>query len=409
MTPGSEATSLTLESVQAAALRIRGQVERTPFLLSQTLSELAGAEIWLKFENLQYTASFKERGALNKLLQLDQARCAAGVVAMSAGNHAQGVAHHARRLGIPATIVMPAATAFIKVENTRRLGAEVVLAGAGVEEAATEARQIAGRSGATFVHPFDDPAIIAGQGTTALEMIEDGPALDAILVPIGGGGLISGMAIAAKALRPEIEILGVETAGFPSMKAAAGQCAPGEGGPTIADGIAVKAPGGLTLPIVRRLVSDILLVQESDIEAAVLRLLEIEKTVVEGAGAVGLAAVLGAPGRFAGRRLGIVLSGGNIDMRLLSAVIIRGLVRSERLVRLRVGLPDSPGSLASLAQVIAQGGGNVVDVVHQRAFSRRGVKEADVDLTIETRNADHARQLNAAVHEAGFSVEVLNQ
>jgi threonine dehydratase len=393
----------TPADIEAAARRLAGQIERTPLARSRTLSEITGAEIWLKFENLQYTASFKERGAFNKLVQLAPDEQGRGVIAMSAGNHAQGVAYHAGRLGFPATIVMPCDTPAVKIENTRKLGAEVVLEGGGLDEAAAFANALAAERGLVFVHPYDDPAIIAGQGTVALEILEDGPEFDALLIPLGGGGLTAGMAIAAKARRPEIEILAVEAALYPSFHRRMKGLPPAAGGPTIAEGIAVKTPGRITLPVIEKLVGEILLVEEADIEAAVLRLLEIEKTVVEGAGAIGLAAVMAAPDRFRGRRLCIVLSGGNIDMRLLSGVIIRGLVRSERLIRLRVGLPDSPGSLARLAQAIGDAGGNVVDVEHRRAFSRRGLKEADVDLTIETRNEEHARNLLQQLGDGGFN------
>jgi threonine dehydratase len=398
---------VTLADIEAAGRRLAGSIVRTPFLKSDTLSAITGAEVYLKFENLQHTASFKERGALNRLLQLTEQQRRGGVIAMSAGNHAQGLAYHATRLAIASTIVMPAATPFIKVENTRRLGAEVVLHGAGVEEAARHAVELGERRGATFIHPFDDPWIIAGQGTVGLEML-DGPEIELILVPIGGGGLASGVALAARALAPAIEVIGVEAAVYPSVQRLLHGGPPVQGGPTIADGIAVKAPGAITLPILRDHLAGIELVTEADLEAAVLLLLEIEKTVVEGAGAAGLAAILARPARFAGRRCGVVLSGGNIDMRLLSGVILRGLVRSQRLVRLRVGLPDQPGSLAEVAQLIASAGGNVVDVVHQRAFSRLGVKEADVDLTIETRDRSHTVELLARLHRAGFQASELD-
>ncbi|HFA60325.1 MAG TPA: threonine ammonia-lyase, partial [Rhodospirillales bacterium] len=357
-----------------------------------------------KFENLQYTASFKERGALNRLSVLSPEERRRGVVAASAGNHAQGVAYHAQRLGIPAVIVMPRETPFVKIENTEKLGARVVLHGHSVEEATAHARELARRDGLVFVHPYDDPLIIAGQGTIALEMLDQAPDLEVLVVPVGGGGLISGIAVAARGRRPEIEILGVEAALFPSVRCLLEGREVTAGGPTIAEGIAVKRPGALTLPIIRRLVADVLVVEESAIEAAVLQLLEIEKTVVEGAGAAGLAAIASEPARFRGRRVGLVLSGGNIDSRLLSGVILRGLVRTDRLVRLRVGIPDSPGSLARVAAIIAESGGNIVDVVHQRAFSRLSVKQADVDFTVETRNADHARDIQRALEEAGLSV-----
>ena len=393
-----------LADVEAAAARLKGQIVDTPFLHSATLSEMAGCELWLKFENLQYTAAFKERGAYNRLVTLPAEAQRRGVIAMSAGNHAQGVAYHGRRLGIPATIVMPEPTPFSKIENTRRLGARVVLAGGAVDEAAGHALELAVREGLTFVHPFDDPLIVAGQGTVALEMLRDRPDLDAILVPIGGGGLIGGIAVAARAMRPDIRIVGIEAELYPSVRRLLDGQPPPRGGPTIAEGIAVKAPGQLTMRLIRELVDDVLLVDEASIEAAVLAFLEIEKTVVEGAGAVGLAALLREPDRFRGQRVALVLSGGNIDSRLLSACILRGLVRTERLVRIRVGVPDSPGGLARVTAVLASAGGNVIDVEHQRAFSQRSVKQAEVDFTIETRNAEHAEGVNRALREAGFDV-----
>lgn len=398
---------VALKDVHDARQRLEGQIAPTPCLHSRTLSEMTGVEVWLKFENLQYTASFKERGAYNKLAQLAAAERAVGVVAMSAGNHAQGVAYHARRLGIPATIVMPRQTPFVKVENTRRLGAKVALEGEGVEEAAVEALALAEREGMTFIHPFNDPAVIAGQGTVALEMLEAAPGLDLLVVPIGGGGLIGGMATAAKGIKPELEVIGVEAALYPSTYQRLRRLPITAGGPTLAEGIAVKEPGSLTFPIIEQLVDDVLLVEEASIEAAILQLLEIEKTVVEGAGAAGLAALTSHPSRFHGRRVGLVLCGGNIDSRLLSAVILRGLVRTERLVRLRLGVPDSPGSLARIAGIIAEQGGNVVDVAHQRAFSKLSVKLADVDFTIETRTAIHADEIASALELAGFTVSRL--
>ena len=400
--------TVSLADVEAARERLAGQVVATPCSYSRTLSEITGAELWLKFENLQYTASFKERGALNRLAQLTPAQAAAGVIAMSAGNHAQGVAYHARRLGIPATIVMPRHTPFVKVENTRRFGARVVLEGDGVEDAARHARELAAAEGLTFVHPFDDLAVVAGQGTLALEILAAVPELEMLVVPIGGGGLIGGMAIAAKAIRPEIEIVGVEAALYPSVYRRLQGLPALAGGPTIAEGIAVKEPGELTYPLIEQLVGEVLLVDEAALEAAILQLLEIEKTVAEGAGAAGLAAVASHPDRFRGRKVGLVLSGGNIDSRLLSAVILRGLVRTRRLVRLRVGVPDTPGSLVRIASIIAERGGNVVDVDHQRAFSKLSVKQADVDFTVETRAAEHAAELAAALQAADFPVTRLD-
>lgn len=363
---------------------------------------MTGAEIWLKFENLQYTASFKERGALIKLRTLNDAERAQGVIAMSAGNHAQGVAYHGRRLGIPVTIVMPQGTPFMKIDNTTRLDAKVILHGETVDDAAVFARELAERDGLTFIHPFDDAAIIAGQGTIALEMLDDEPGLEAIVVPIGGGGLISGMAIAAKARQPAIEIIGVEAELYPSaMQTLAGEPVIA-GGRTLADGIAVKRPGQLTIDIIRRLVADILLVDEPDLERAVLTYLEVEKTVVEGAGAAGLAAVLAHPERFAGRRVGLVLCGGNIDSRLLSEVILRGLVNSGRLVQFAVALPDSPGALSGLTEQLAKCGANIVDVIHRRAFSGRSVREAVVDLILETRQEAHAVEVEQVLEANGY-------
>ena len=394
-----------LAAVQAAAAKLEGQIERTPQRYSQTLSAMSGAEIWLKFENLQYTAAFKERGAYIKLLTLDARARKKGVIAMSAGNHAQGLAYHAARLGIPVMIVMPEGTPFIKIDNTERLGAQVMLHGETVDDAAKFAHEIAAREGLTFIHPFDDPSIIAGQGTIALEMLADTPELEVLVVPIGGGGLISGMAIAAKAIKPEIDIVGVEAALFPSVK----QTLAGEpvvaGGRTIADGIAVKEPGRMTLEIIAASVGEIILVDEPALERAVLQLLEIEKSVVEGAAAAGLAAVMSRPELFAGRQTGLVLCGGNIDSRLLSDVILRGLVSSNRLVRFSVALPDSPGALSGLTQKIAQSGANIVEVEHRRAFSGRSIREAVVELTLETRHHQHAQLVEASLNEAGYRTE----
>ncbi len=396
-----------LQDIRAAAARLDGRIVRTPCLESRTLGEILGCRVWLKFENLQYTASFKERGALNYLLGLDPERARAGVVAMSAGNHAQGVAYHARRLGIPVTIVMPLATPFVKIDNTEKLGAQVILAGDSVEEAAAEALAICARSGRSFVHPYDDPAVIAGQGTIALEMLAAQPDLDVILVPVGGGGLISGVALAAKALRPDLSIVGVQAASHPGVLERLGYVSAVPGGITIADGIAVKSPGTLTTAAIARLVDAIVVVDEPAIERAVVLLLEIEKTVAEGAGAVGVAALDALRERFAGRKVGVVLSGGNIDSRLLSSVILRGLARSQRMVRLRVAVPDSPGGLARATAAIAEARGNIVDVVHQRAFSRGSARQADVDFTIETRNADHAAQIEERLRASGLPVERL--
>jgi threonine dehydratase len=400
--------AITLDDVRAAAARIAGAVERTPCLQSRTLSRLTGAEVWLKFENLQFTASFKERGALNRLLALSEAERRRGVIAMSAGNHAQGVAYHAARLGVRAVIVMPRGTPNNKVSSTRVHGAEVILEGDTLAEAARHAGELAAREGLTFVHPYDDPLVIAGQGTVALEMLEQAPALEVLVVPIGGGGLISGMASAAKALRPQVRVLGVESRNYSAMR----QRLAGEpvrvGGDTIAEGLAVRDVGELTLSIVRELVEEVLLVDEDTIEHAVVELIEIEKTVAEGAGAAGLAALLQYPQRFAGRRVGIPLCGGNIDSRLLSAVLMRGLVRDGRLVRLRVTMPDIAGNLARVAAMLGEAGGNIVEVQHQRVFGTASVKTPEVEFVIETRDRGHSAQIVAALRAQGVRLTLLD-
>jgi threonine dehydratase len=397
---GSDPT-VCLADVREAAKRIAGAVERTPCVHSRTLSQLTGADVFLKFENLQFTASFKERGALNKLLTLGDGERARGVIAMSAGNHAQGVAYHAARLGIRSVIVMPKGTPNTKVKNTRVHGADVVLEGDSLAEAAERARARAATEGLTFIHPYDDLAIIAGQGTVALEMLEDVPDLDLLVVPIGGGGLISGMATAARGLRPDIRVFGVESKSYRAMyQRLHGQ--PVEvGGDTIAEGLAVRDVGKLTLEIVQRLVEDVLIVEEATIERAVVALIEIEKTVAEGAGAAGLAALLEHPSAFRGRRVGIPLCGGNIDTRVLAAVLMRGLVRDGRLVRLRVTMPDVSGSLAKVATLIGEAGGNIVEVQHQRLFGTTSVKSPEVEFLIETRDRAHSEAIVAALKAKG--------
>jgi threonine dehydratase len=399
---------VSLADVEAAARQLQGQVVLTPCLPSQPLSELSGCEITLKFENLQHCSSFKDRGAYVKLASLTEEERRRGVVAMSAGNHAQGVAYHAARLKIPATIVMPRLTPFVKVEHTAQFGAKVVLEGDSVEDASVFARKIAAERDLTFVHPYDDPLIIAGQGTLALEMLAAAPDLDVLVVPIGGGGLIAGVATAAKGVKPAIEIIGVQAAACPSSyrKRAGLPVAPSR--PTIAEGIAVKAPGELTFPIIQAMVDDIVLVEEEALEQAILTLLEVEKTVVEGAGAAGLAAVASYRERFAGRRVGLVLCGGNIDLRLLSIVVQRGLARSKRLVWLRVGMADAPGNLARAAALIGEAGGNIVEVDHQRLFSPLSVKSSEVNFIVETRNATHATELITALRSAGFDVRAIS-
>ena len=400
--------AVTLERIRAAAEQIRGAIVETPFLHSRTLSEVAGCEVWLKYENLQFTASFKERGALVKLLSLSDDERRRGVVAMSAGNHAQAVAHHARRLGIPATVVMPRVTPNVKVENTRVLGARVVLKGESLEEASASAHAIAREEQKSFVHPYDDEEIIRGQGTVALEMLESEPRLDALLIPVGGGGLIAGNAIAARAIRPEIEVVGVQTARFPAMVQAL-EGKPIECGPsTIAEGIAVKEPGQLTLPMIREHVSDIAVVEEVDLDAAVLRLLEIEKAVVEAAGAAGLAALLAHRERFAGRRVGLIVSGGNIDLLILSSIIQRGLVRSHRLVRLLVEVRDVPGALAAVTGIIGGANGNIVAVQHQRAFTSSPLQTVEVSFVLEARGPEHVEEIVRALVSSGYEARVLD-
>lgn len=400
-----EAAEVSLRSIEAAARQIAGAVENTACDRSRTLSEMFGAEIWLKRENLQFTSSFKERGALNRLLALSEGERAKGVIAMSAGNHAQGVAYHASRLGIPAFIVMPEATPTIKVENTRGHGAKVILKGTQLEEAAEFAHRYGEEKGLTFVHPYDDPLVIAGQGTIGLEMLRQVPSLDVLVVPIGGGGLISGIAIAAKALKPDIEVIGVQARLYPSMhNAIRGTELPTRGG-TLAEGIAVKAPGRITTPLVRKYVDDILLVEEVQIERAVSLFIGIEKTVVEGAGSAGLAAVIAEPERFKGRKVGLVLCGGNIDTRLLASVLTRELARQGCLTQLTIDIPDRPGQLAAVAAAFGEADANVVEVYHQRVFTDLPAKGAELHVVIETRDRNHLQQVIAALEESGYDVE----
>ena len=396
--------SISVEDILAAAERLRGHVLDTPCVESLTLGQITGCRVFLKFENLQFTASFKERGALNKLTLLlaagDKPR---GVIAASAGNHAQGVAHHAARLGLRAVIVMPQHTPMVKVERTRGFGAEVVLHGDGFDAARERALQLAEEQGLTFVHPFDDAAVIAGQGTIGLEMLAAQPELDTLVIAVGGGGLISGIATAARALKPGIQIVGVQTSRFPAMVNAVKGTAHPQGASTIAEGIAVGQPGQLTRALVRQHVDDLLLVDEGDIEQAVLMLLEIEKTVVEGAGAAGLAALLKHPERFAGRRVGLVLCGGNIDPLLLASIIERGMVRAGRLARIRVAARDTPGVLARITAVVAEAGANIDEVHHQRAFSTLSAQNVEVELVLQTRNQAHVDEVLARLEAAGFT------
>lgn len=394
--------SITYADVLAARGVLAGHIANTPCLHSRTLSEITGAKVFLKFENHQFTASFKERGALNKLMSLTATEKQRGVIAASAGNHAQGVAHHATRLGIPSVIVMPKFTPNVKVEMTRRHGAEVVLHGDNFDEAKAHALQLAEARSLVFVHPYDDEKVIAGQGTIALEMLEAHPTLDTLCIAVGGGGLISGMATAAKAINPNIDIIGVETTRFPSMLCALRGTPPSFGASTIAEGIAVKEPGVLTKKIVERLVSDILLVDEGDIEEAIVLLLEIEKTVVEGAGAASLAALLKHRERFVGKSVGLVLCGGNIDPLMLTGIIERGMVRSGRLSRLTVEIRDLPGALAQITRVIAEANANIEEVHHQRAFTHLPAQSAEVEFVLKTRDRAHVQDIIARLNAVGF-------
>ena len=396
---------MTLSDIQAAAQRLRGQILPTPCLPSQTLSDITGAQVFLKFENLQFTASFKERGACNCLTLLDDEARRRGVIAMSAGNHAQGVAYHCQRLGIPATIVMPKNTSAVKVERTAGFGATVITHGDTLEEAREKAYALARERNLTFVHPYDDPAVIAGQGTIALEMLEAVPDLDTLVISVGGGGLIAGMATAAKALKPSIEIVGVQTRRFPAMYNAVKGTSLPQGESTIADGIAVGLPGTLTRRIVASAVSDLVLVEEPDLEQAIVMLLEVEKTLVEGAGAAGLAALLAHGERFRGRKVGLVLCGGNIDPLLLSAIIGHGLVRAGRLVRLKVSARDVPGSLATITTAVARAGANIEEVHHQRAFSSLSAQYVEIELVLQTRGPAHVAEVLAALRAAGLRAE----
>ena len=387
--------SVTVADIEAARRTIAGQVLRTPMLPAPKLSALTGADVHVKYENLQVTNSFKDRGALNKLASLDAAARARGVIAMSAGNHAQAVAYHAARLGIPATIVMPVTTPFVKVEATQAHGAEVVLEGESVAEAQVRAQTLAAERSLTFVHPYDDPLVIAGQGTIALEMLEDAHDLDTLVIPIGGGGLIAGNAIAARARAPAIEIVGVEAALYPSFwNALSGEDRP-FGGSTLAEGIAVKNVGALTLPIVRELVSEIMLVDEAHLERAVNAYLTLQKTMAEGAGAAGLGAMLARPERFRGRKVGLILCGGNIDPRILASVMVRELEREDRIVSFRLTIPDRPGVLGQL-------GANILEVEHRRLFLDVPAKGAKLDVTVETRDRVHAEEVFQALKAEGY-------
>jgi len=405
---GAAPLAVTIGDIRAAREQIAGSIAPTPLSHSRVLSDRAGCEVWLKLENLQFTASFKERGALVKLQSLTAAERKAGVVAASAGNHAQGVAFVAQRLGIPATIVMPTGTPFTKISRTEALGATIVLFGETLADAAAHADALGKERGLTLVHPYDDPLIIAGQGTIALEIFEANEDFDAIIVPIGGGGLISGIAVGAKSLNPEIEIVGVEAELYPSMHQALRGETPEVGGHTIADGIAVKDPGTLTKPIVEHLVDDILLVSEAAIEQAVQTLIDIEKTVAEGAGAAALAGLFANRDHFADKRVCVIVSGGNIDSRILASILMRGLVREGRLIRIRVEISDAPGALARVATLIGDHGGNIVEIYHQRLFQDVPVKLADLDVVLETRDRNHVDTIVGALREAGFETRLLS-
>jgi threonine dehydratase len=389
--------TVTLEDIQQAAKTIHGNIETTPLVHSRTLSQLSGTEVYLKFENLQFTASFKERGALNKLLSLSKEQHHKGVIAMSAGNHAQAVAYHAQRMAIPTVIVMPRFTSNVKVEHTRAFGAEVILHGDSFDEAASFAIKMADERDLILVHPYDDENIIAGQGTIALEIFKVQPELDVLIIPIGGGGLISGNALAAKALNSKIKIIGVEAERYPSMVSALQNKTADFGVSTIAEGIAVKQPGKLTLPVVQEYVDDIILVDEDSIEEAVLLLLEVEKTVAEGAGAVGLAALLKHKDQFSNQKVGIIISGGNIDMPILGNIIQRGMVRSSRMIRIRIDLRDVPGSLASATQCIEDSGANIIHIHHHRAFTEQPLQMVEVDFVLQARGKKHVQEIMEAL------------
>ncbi|MDC5407514.1 threonine ammonia-lyase [Acinetobacter baumannii] len=395
----------TLEDIHAAAERLDGLVVKTPFVFSETISKTLGAEMWLKFENLQFTASFKERGALNKLLSLSEQEKQHGVIAASAGNHAQGVAYHAQRTGVTATIVMPKSTPNVKVQRVREYGARVILHGQDFSEAAAEMHRVAQEEFLTIIHPFDDAEIIAGQGTIALEMLEAVPDLDILVVPIGGGGLISGIAIAAKSINPKIKIIGVQSVVYPSMaKLLCNYQLAVSMGSTVAEGIAVKTPGELTTQIAKHFVDDIVVVTEDMIEEAIALLLNIEKTVCEGAGATGIAAIMSRPDLFLGHKVGVVLSGGNIDTRVMVSVLQRHLTRTGRMVRIRVELPDNPGALARLTAIIAEQGGNIYELRHERFAATSRAKESAVSVDIELKSAPDLEPLIQAMQLEGYIV-----
>lgn len=394
--------TLTFDDIKAAATRLHGHIERTPCRHSRTLSEITGAEVWVKFENLQFTAAFKERGALNKLSLMTADERARGVIAASAGNHAQGLAYHAARMGVPATIVMPKGTPMVKVEHTRGHGAEVVLEGESYDESADIAQRLREQRGLVFVHPFNDYDVMAGQGTIALEMLEEVPDLEILPVPIGGGGLIAGMAMAAKSINPDIRIMGVEPAMYPSFTARMRGMNTNTGGQTIAEGIAVKQVGDLAYSVARPLVEDVLLVEEPYFERAISLYCTVEKTIAEGAGAASLAALLAFPEKFRGKKCGLVLCGGNIDTRLLTSVLTRELIRAQRLVSLRIIGDDRPGLLANVSALIGQMGANIIEVAHNRLSLDVPAKGAEFDIMIETRDAQHTQDIIDALRERGY-------
>jgi threonine dehydratase len=395
--------TLAFDDILAARDRLQGHIERTPMRPSRTLSEITGAQVWVKFENLQFTAAYKERGALNALLQLGENARQRGVIAASAGNHSQGLAYHAARLGIPVTIVMPRSTPFVKVQQTRAHGADVVLEGDGYDEASATARKLCDERELTFVHPFNDPAVMAGQGTVALEMLEEVPDLEVLPIPIGGAGLIAGMATAAKHVKPDIKIVGLEPAMYPSFTSRMrGVNAAGNGGATIAEGIAVRQVGDVSYSVARPLVDEVLLIEEPFFERAIALYCNVEKTVTEGAGAGSLAALLAFPEKFRGKKCGLVITGGNIDTRLLASVLTRELVRDQRLVSLRIIGDDRPGLLGTVSMLIGSMGANIVEVAHNRLALDVPAKGAEFDLLIETRDAQHTQEIMDALRERGY-------
>jgi threonine dehydratase len=404
----SDSIKMELADIQAAAARLAGQIEKTPLTTSETLTRLTGVPLALKFENLQFTASFKERGALNCLLQLDDEEKKRGVVAMSAGNHAQALAYHGQRLGVPTCIVMPRSTPNAKVEQTRVFGAEIHLEGAIFDETLAFTEQLARSRNLTLVHPYDDVRVMAGQGTLGLEILEQHPEVQTIVVPVGGGGLISGIATAVKSLRPEVRIVGVQVERFSPVYASFNRSESIEAHPgTVAEGIAVKSPGRNTLPVINKLVDEMLVVSEQQVEQAVFTLIEIEKTVVEGAGAVGLAAVMGQPERFGNAQTVLVLSGGNIDMMILASILQRGMVRTGRFVRLRVEIPDMPGALGELTRLLGEFDSNIIDILQERTFGGSSVRATVVDLSLQMRGEEQIDQVLAGLRARGYEVSLL--